>query len=80
MPTEAPVIISGESSGTVAALEEHAAVDAHTNPNESDATQLKSTTGGEEQALEDHEVIELQTFIERKAWIEEKIKVRTVPI
>jgi hypothetical protein len=30
---------------------------------------------GEEQALESHEVIELQTFSERKAWIEEKIKV-----
>ena len=29
----------------------------------------------EEQALESHEVIELQTFSERKAWIEEKIKV-----
>jgi len=31
--------------------------------------------GGEEQALESHEVIELQKFSERKAWIEEKIKV-----
>lgn len=30
---------------------------------------------GEEQALESHEVIELQSFSERKAWIEEKIKV-----
>lgn len=29
---------------------------------------------GEEQALESHEVIELQSFSERKAWIEEKIK------
>ncbi|RDB23195.1 hypothetical protein Hypma_009619 [Hypsizygus marmoreus] len=29
---------------------------------------------GEEQALESHEVIELQTFSERKAWIEQKIK------
>jgi len=29
----------------------------------------------EEQALESHEVIELQTFSERKAWIEEKIRV-----
>jgi hypothetical protein len=37
-----------------------------------------STTHGnddEEQALESHEVIELQTFSERKAWIEEKIRV-----
>ena len=31
----------------------------------------------EEQALETHEVIELQAFSERKAWIEHKIKVRT---
>ncbi|KDR83400.1 hypothetical protein GALMADRAFT_56704 [Galerina marginata CBS 339.88] len=31
-------------------------------------------SAGEEQALESHEVIELQTFSERKAWIEEKIK------
>ncbi|KAK0498555.1 hypothetical protein EDD18DRAFT_1104080 [Armillaria luteobubalina] len=74
MPTKAPVIISGESSGTVVVLEEQAAVDAHTIANKSDATQSKSSTGGEEQALESHEVIELQTFIERKAWIEEKIK------
>ncbi|KAK2466476.1 hypothetical protein APHAL10511_002118 [Amanita phalloides] len=29
---------------------------------------------GDEQALESHEVIELQTFSERKAWIEDKIK------
>lgn len=29
----------------------------------------------DEEALEWHEVIELQTFSERKAWIEEKIKV-----
>ena len=36
-----------------------------------------STQGTEEQALELHEVIELQTFSERKAWIEDKIKVRT---
>ncbi|KAK0206318.1 hypothetical protein DFS33DRAFT_578831 [Desarmillaria ectypa] len=74
MSTETPVIISGESSDTVVALEEQATLDAHTSPNESDTTQPKSITGGEEQALESHEVIELQTFIERKAWIEEKIK------
>lgn len=33
------------------------------------------SSGGEQQALESHEVIELQTFSERKAWIEDKIKV-----
>ncbi|TFK43210.1 hypothetical protein BDQ12DRAFT_674586 [Crucibulum laeve] len=38
------------------------------------------TDRGEEQALESHEVIELQTFSERKAWIEEKIKfLETLP-
>ena len=35
----------------------------------------ESVKAGEEQALESHEVIELQTFSERKAWIEAKIKV-----
>ena len=38
-------------------------------------TTPNSARDGEEQALESHEVIELQTFSERKAWIEEKIKV-----
>ena len=33
------------------------------------------STDSEEQALEWHEVIELQAFSERKVWIEEKIKV-----
>ncbi|KAG5729725.1 hypothetical protein E4T56_gene1064 [Termitomyces sp. T112] len=33
-----------------------------------------SILSNEEQALESHEVIELQTFSERKVWIEEKIK------
>jgi hypothetical protein len=37
--------------------------------------QPSTPTEGEEQALESHEVIELQTFSERKAWIEEKIEV-----
>lgn len=36
---------------------------------------LELVKAGEEQALESHEVIELQTFSERKAWIEAKIKV-----
>lgn len=35
-------------------------------------------SAGEEQALGWHEVIELQTFSERKAWIEEKIKVQCI--
>lgn len=45
-----------------------------------EALALNSAAGsegnnGEEQALESHEVIELQSFSERKTWIEEKIKV-----
>jgi len=31
--------------------------------------------GGEDKPLESHEVVELQTFSERKAWIETKFKV-----
>lgn len=52
------------------------------NPNGSHAGEasphdVTRTAGspGEEQALEWHEVIELQAFSERKAWIEQKIKV-----
>ncbi|KAG6833796.1 hypothetical protein H0H87_011730 [Tephrocybe sp. NHM501043] len=38
------------------------------------------TNPGQEQALETHEVIELQTFSERKVWIEDKIKfLETLP-
>ena len=36
---------------------------------------INTDEDAEEQALESHEVIELQIFSERKAWIEEKIKV-----
>lgn len=35
----------------------------------------KEGNESDSQALEGHEVIELQAFSERKAWIEEKIKV-----
>lgn len=42
--------------------------------------QPESWTAEDEQALEWHEVIELQAFSERKAWIEEKIKVGGVTI
>lgn len=38
---------------------------------------IETHLNGGEQALESHEVIELQTFSDRKAWIEEKIKVST---
>ena len=43
---------------------------------QTDSESIKADEDAEEQALESHEVIELQTFSERKAWIEEKIKVR----
>lgn len=36
---------------------------------------LQAEKQNDGQALEGHEVIELQAFSERKAWIEEKIKV-----
>ncbi|KAG2370064.1 hypothetical protein BDR07DRAFT_1476598 [Suillus spraguei] len=41
---------------------------------ELELTQAQVSQNEEEQALEIHEVIELQAFSERKAWIEEKIK------
>jgi hypothetical protein len=52
------------------------------DPDATQAAQNSATTNaepreaGEEQALESHEVIELQLFSERKAWIEEKIQVK----
>lgn len=64
------VIPAGESSGTAVARD----------PEGQDAVQMPRTkqpcSPSDGEALESHEVIELQTFIERKAWIEEKIKVR----
>jgi hypothetical protein len=46
------------------------------------ASRLDTSTveGGEEKPLESHEVIELKTFSERRAWIEDKIKVWERPI
>jgi len=45
-------------------------------PPSQDATSDERTEQNGEQALESHEVIELQAFSERKEWIAEKIKVR----
>lgn len=47
---------------------------------ELELTQARVSQNEEEQALEIHEVIELQAFSERKAWIEDKIKVRIIVI
>jgi hypothetical protein len=44
-------------------------------PSTQDDPSPDSTQRSEEHALESHEVIELQLFSEKKAWIEEKIKV-----
>ena len=58
-----PVLVNKEQLGSLEALE---AISSDNNI---------VLNGGEQQALESHEVIELQTFSERKAWIEDKIKV-----
>ncbi|KAJ3511546.1 hypothetical protein NLJ89_g4030 [Agrocybe chaxingu] len=49
-------------------------VEATQQPPSDPSESSEGSPAGEEQALESHEVIELQTFSERKAWIEEKIK------
>jgi len=54
----------------------HSRVETIGKPGSSPSAAHPTSPGGEEQALESHEVIELQSFSERKAWIEEKIKVR----
>ncbi|KAI0053051.1 hypothetical protein FA95DRAFT_1552935 [Auriscalpium vulgare] len=48
--------------------------DDHVSTNDKVAEQMESPEGGAEQALESHEVIELQAFGERKAWIVDKTK------
>lgn len=44
----------------------------------SDAAENTPSGHGEEQALESHEVVELQAFGERKDWIVAKTKVRSI--
>lgn len=75
---------NGESSGTVAGPDNFTP-NSQTSHSSSATPSSKLPTptpeeeeqapAEEEQALESHEVIELQTFSERKAWIEDKIKV-----
>ncbi|GLB33542.1 putative growth-arrest-specific protein [Lyophyllum shimeji] len=60
-----------QSSGTAVALQSPASANDLT---ERVSSNPAGPAAGEEQALESHEVIELQTFSERKVWIEEKIK------
>ncbi|KAF8974636.1 hypothetical protein BDZ97DRAFT_39997 [Flammula alnicola] len=49
-------------------------VDANEESRHSPSPTPEIPPAGEEQALESHEVVELQTFSDRKTWIEEKIK------
>ncbi|KAF8640093.1 hypothetical protein AX17_001331 [Amanita inopinata Kibby_2008] len=62
----------GGSSGTSVTQIDHIPENMDNIPAKSEGGKVSGE--GEEQALESHEVIELQTFSERKAWIEEKIK------
>jgi hypothetical protein len=70
-----------ESSGTLSARNDQPNSDAQSESIEVPGSPTdipNSPHDGEEEALESHEVIELQKFSERKAWIEEKIKVRSL--
>lgn len=73
--------MSSDGSST---SEEHGTLDGHSQFSEMDsqaringveeAQELPRSEGNPGEALESHEVIELQAFIERKEWIEDKIK------
>jgi hypothetical protein len=66
----------GQASGTPTARDDGIMQDSQLHSDVSPEPSVEQPTSPtEEQALESHEVIELQTFSERKAWIEEKIKV-----
>lgn len=65
------VIAPREPAGTVASQETRGDRRSPRSP-----TKQATSPTTDAEALESAQVIELQTFIERKAWIEEKIKVR----
>jgi hypothetical protein len=71
---------ASEPSGTPIIRRDGVALDSQPEPD----TTFPSTEQdmlpreGEEQALESHEVFELQAFSERKNWIEEKVKVNDI--
>ncbi|KAK7470919.1 hypothetical protein VKT23_002335 [Stygiomarasmius scandens] len=72
-----PTFPSGESSGTVVVPDDAQQLQTPSSSKSSllDTENLTRPQGeGQEEALESHEVIELQTFSERKAWIQDKIK------
>ncbi|KAJ3803159.1 hypothetical protein GGU11DRAFT_305942 [Lentinula aff. detonsa] len=86
-PTPTPIPIPrDDSSGTVASQADSAQIDSRDSvysvypENEFPQVQVPTTkpkprAEGDEEALESHQVIELQIFSERKAWIEDKIKI-----
>jgi hypothetical protein len=73
MSSDTPADIPKSSLMAVAHSTEAPSIQEHRH--DSSSTQPSRPTEGEEQALELHEVLELQNFSERKAWIEDKIKV-----
>lgn len=68
-PAAASYVSPDMASGTPPLDQQQAFADS-----ELELTQARVSQNEEEQALEIHEVIELQAFSERKAWIEDKIK------
>ncbi|THV05479.1 hypothetical protein K435DRAFT_712976 [Dendrothele bispora CBS 962.96] len=78
-PTPSPP--SGETSGTVAAPDHTRQLQIQASSSSSSSSSLleqeistRPQVDGQGEALESHEVIELQTFSERKAWIQNKIR------
>lgn len=76
---QAPPLAPGnpsESSGTLNMRDDNVSSNTQPTPH---ASSPSSSNDGQEQALDSNRVIELQAFSERKAWIEDKIKVRFTP-
>lgn len=65
-----PLLLDSEALRVLEMHTPHASVDL--------AEGTQGASGGQEEALESHEVIELQAFSERKDWIVEKIKARRI--
>lgn len=77
MSSEQPQILASGTPITQGTLPEVSGPNALPNP-QTDFISKTNEHEDDEQALESHEVIELQTFSDRKHWIEEKIKVRSI--
>ncbi|KAJ4472220.1 hypothetical protein J3R30DRAFT_3298867 [Lentinula aciculospora] len=72
--SEDTTILRDAPSGTAVSRADSASLNTVKLNNELLEVPTNARSGGDEEGLESHQIIELQSFSERRAWIEEKIK------